>query len=264
LEANDTISARIREFMDQGRFAEAQIECIASLPESSPQRRDLLGEIADRGRERPDMTVPDAYHHWYYDSVVWQNIHWLGVPIFKSPMDLWNYQEIVVALRPSLVIEYGTHHGGSALFFRSILDSAGIHGEVISVDVVDTVDPRARACGGIRFVLDSSTSAAVRDVLIAAIARHPGPIFAILDSDHRADHVYDELCGLRDLLKPGDYLIVEDSNINGHPVLPDWGAGPFEAIERYEAAFPDDYLRDTARELKFGFTFAPRGFLIRK
>jgi cephalosporin hydroxylase len=91
---------------------------------------------------------------------------------------------------------------------------------------------------------------------------HPGPVFAILDSDHSKSHVLEELLLLRPLLTKGDYLIVEDSNINGHPVLPLSGEGPYEAIEEYEKRFPNDYVHD-AREHKFGLTFAPHGFLIR-
>ena len=68
---------------------------------------------------------------------------------------------------------------------------------------------------------------------------------------------------LRPLLSAGDYLLVEDSTVNGHPVLPGWGPGPYEAIEAYEREFPNDYTHDVDRENKFGFTFAPNGFLIR-
>lgn len=209
------------------------------------------------------LSVPQAYHRWYYDNGVWAQTTWLGVPVFKSPSDMWNYQEILVELRPSLVIEFGTNRGGSALFFRCVLDVAGIDAEVVTVDIGDVLHPDVAARPGIRFINDSSTSPAVREELVRTIAARPGPIFAILDSDHSAAHVYDEMLVLRDLLSPGDYLVVEDGNINGHPVLPDWGPGPYEAIERYEREFPGDYRADTARENKFGFTFAPRGFLIR-
>ena len=75
--------------------------------------------------------------------------------------------------------------------------------------------------------------------------------------------VYAELESFTPALKPGDYLIVEDSNVNGHPVLPDWGPGPWEALEDYLEARPGVYRRDVDREEKFGWTFAPGGFLIR-
>ncbi|HTY35194.1 CmcI family methyltransferase, partial [Mycobacterium sp.] len=91
----------------------------------------------------------------------------------------------------------------------------------------------------------------------------PGKVFAILDSDHSMNHVLAEMKLLRPLLSAGDYLIVEDSNMNGHPVLPGWGPGPYEAIEAYEHEFPNDYTHDVARENKFGWTQAPNGYLIR-
>jgi cephalosporin hydroxylase len=77
------------------------------------------------------------------------------------------------------------------------------------------------------------------------------------------DHVLAEMKLLRPLLSTGDYVIVEDSMLNGHPVLPMFGPGPYEAIEAYEREFPDDYTYDTEREEKFGWTQAPYGFLIR-
>lgn len=48
-------------------------------------------------------------------------------------------------------------------------------------------------------------------------------------------------------------MIVEDSNVNGHPILPQFGPGPYEAIEANEQEFPDDYLHDKKREEKFDF-----------
>jgi cephalosporin hydroxylase len=263
VEADETLAERTRALMAEGRFAQAQTECIAAFPEASQTRNTLLAEIDRHARERAELTVPQAYHERYYDTGVWQYSAWLGVPIFKSPSDMWSYQEILVDLRPSLVIEFGTNRGGSALYFRSVLDVAGIDADVITVDVVDVLHPTVASRAGIRFINDSSTSPAVQAELTKAIASRPGPIFAILDSDHSAAHVYDEMLVLRDLLSAGDYLVVEDGNVNGHPVLPDWGPGPYEAMERYERDFPGDYRCDTERELKFGFTFAPRGFLIR-
>ena len=71
------------------------------------------------------------------------------------------------------------------------------------------------------------------------------------------------MVSLRDVLVAGDYVIVEDSNINGHPVLRSFGPGPYEAVQEYIRKYPQDYEHDFERERKFGFSFAPNGFLRR-
>jgi cephalosporin hydroxylase len=132
------------------------------------------------------------------------------------------------------------------------------------VDIdADTVSQKTRQDADIELLTTSSTDPRVALRIAALHEEYPGPVFAILDSDHAKDHVLGEMKLLRPLLSKGDFMIVEDSNVNGHPVYPSHGPGPYEAIEDYMRQFPSDYLRDTARERKFGFTWAPNGFLIR-
>lgn len=205
-----------------------------------------------------------AYHHWYYDTAVWRKTTYLGVPCLKSVSDMWNYQEILHQLRPSLVIEFDTHSGGATLFFSHLLRHINAHSKVLTVDIDHALaSPQLRADDHIECVIRSSTDVAVADRIRQLRSVYPGPAFVILDSDHSMVHVLNELRLLRDLLRRGDYVIVEDSNVNGHPVMPKHGPGPMEAIMAYFEEFPDDYRRDTDREVKFGFSFAPKGFLIR-
>lgn len=206
----------------------------------------------------------DEYHKWYYNTNVWKRTTWLGIETWKSVSDMWNYQEILVGLRPSLVIEFGTNQGGSALYFASVMRQIGSPFKVLSVDITHIpLNPEARRDPDVLFVESRSTVPAIAEQIRRLKVEFPGRIFAILDSDHSKDHVLAEMKLLRPLLSAGDYLIVEDSMLNGHPNLPGWGPGPFEAIEAYEAEFPHDYTHDVEREQKFGFTFAPNGFLIR-
>jgi cephalosporin hydroxylase len=58
---------------------------------------------------------------WYYDSAVWKRLAYRGVRTLKNPLDMWNYQEIIDERRIEWVVETGTRHGGSALFFGDLL-----------------------------------------------------------------------------------------------------------------------------------------------
>jgi cephalosporin hydroxylase len=63
------------------------------------------------------------------------------------------------------------------------------------------------------------------------------------------------------LVSPGSYLIVEDTNINGNPVLPGWGPGPMEAVRQFLTE-TDEFVVDERRE-KLLLTFNPKGYLRR-
>jgi cephalosporin hydroxylase len=204
------------------------------------------------------------YHLWYYNTGVWQQTTWMGVQTYKSPMDMWNYQEILFSLKPSVVIEFGTWHGGSALFFSSIMKQIGRPYIVVSADIeASRISEKAKSDPGIRLLTMSSAAPELKETLKDIREKNPGSAFAILDSDHSKQHVLAEMTNLRDILVAGDYLVVEDSNINGHPVAKSFGPGPYEAIQEYFRIFPHDYEHDFDRERKFGFSFAPDGFLRR-
>lgn len=205
------------------------------------------------------------YHLWYYRNRVWDTTTWAGVKTLKSPSDMWNYQEILFSLRPALVIEFGTRFGGSALFFVAVMRQSGNRFRLLSVDIdAATVSEKTRQDPDVELLVSSSVDPEVAQRIAALRKEYPGPVLAILDSDHSKTHVLGEMKMLRPVLVRGDYLVVEDSNVNGHPVYASHGPGPFEAMEEYFREFPDDYVHDAPREAKFGFTFATRGFLIRQ
>lgn len=215
-----------------------------------------------RGNAPEDLF--EAYHRWFYESGVPFRLTWEGIPAIKSPLDMWLYQQIIWELRPSLVVEFGTNRGGSAVYFSRLLAALGGERHVLTVDIENAqVDPQVYESGNVLFHHSSTVDGSVARRIEELRASFPGPLFAILDSDHSRGHVLRELELITPLLRTGDRVVVEDTNINGNPVLPDWGPGPLEAVQEFLARSPHSYERDRASEALFGWSFARHGFLIR-
>lgn len=204
----------------------------------------------------------EHYLRWYYDTAVWKRVSYRGVRTLKTPSDMWNYQEIIVARGVQWVLETGTRHGGSALFFADLLTACNASGDVITMDVT-LQDLQVKSHPRIRFLTGDSAAPAMVQQVAGMLPADRGPIFMILDSDHSKAHVLRELEAWVPFLRPGDYLVVEDTCVNGHPVRPDFGPGPYEAVEAFVAAHPGLLRHDVEREHKFGHTFAPLGHFVR-
>ena len=81
---------------------------------------------------RYGMSVADWMIH-HQENIVFDHVHWMGVKALKNPLDCWIYQEILWQVRPDVVVEIGSFHGGSTLYFCHLLDLLG-HGIVVSVE----------------------------------------------------------------------------------------------------------------------------------
>ena len=220
--------------------------------------RTKLNAGAGARKEETDHLV-ERFHRLYYESGftggTWQNTFWLGVPTQKCPLDLWIYQEMLFELRPDLILECGTASGGSALFLASMCDILG-KGEIVTIDIKDNQSrPRHER---VRYLLGSSTSEEVFEQVRPRLSADK-TVLVILDSDHSKDHVAGELQLYSPFVTHGSYVIVEDTNVNGHPVRPRHGPGPMEAVEEFLET-NEDFVVDESRE-KLYLTFNPKGFL---
>jgi cephalosporin hydroxylase len=177
---------------------------------------------------------------------------------------MWNRQEILFAHDIDWVVETGSRHGGSALFFADLLRNGARPGKVFSIDYQPDLDPRAIGDERVEFITGDSADPAIVERVMGALPAGRRGLFLILDSDHAAAHVKRELDVWVPRLRPGDYLLVEDTIVNGHPVRPEHGPGPLEAIRAYVAEHPAALLRDRQREEKFGATFALEGYWVKR
>ena len=202
----------------------------------------------------------DAFHRLWYDAYFTHGMTYFeGVPLIKCPFDLWIYQELIFNLRPTLIIETGTAFGGSALFFARQLEKLGA-GSVITIDIQAAEQlPRHPR---ITYLPGSSVDPAIVQ-LVSARARAYESVMVVLDSDHSTAHVTAELEAYAPLVTRGQFLVVEDTNINGHPVLVAWegGAGPHAAVEAFLPRYPE-FQRNLVAE-RYLLTMHPGGWLQR-
>jgi cephalosporin hydroxylase len=205
--------------------------------------------------------ISNRFHILFYDSFMfdktWGESRWLGTHVKKCPFDLWVYQEILYHLKPDLIIECGTYKGGSAYFLASICDLIG-NGNIVTIDIVDLPDkpqhPR------IKYMTGSTLSLEVLDFVAKEVAMAK-TVLVLLDDDHTKDHVLCEMRLYCKFVTTGSYLIVEDSNVNGHPVYPNFGPGPYEAVLEFLNE-NNSFKIDNTME-KFYITFNPNGFLLK-
>jgi cephalosporin hydroxylase len=220
--------------------------------------KSRLRPVRSRLRSLYQDALCDRFHKLYYDSRIWERTRWLGTPVQKLPLDLWLFQELIVELRPDLIIETGTFAGGSALFYASVMDALG-DGHIVTVDI--DADPARPTHPRVEYITGDSTDSQVVDQ-VRARAESAERVMVILDSDHTKEHVLGEIHAYAPLVTLGSVLIVEDTDINGHPVDPHFGPGPMEAVLEFLAGTVD-FTLDRDLERRFLVTFHPRGYLRR-
>lgn len=199
------------------------------------------------------------YHGRWGKEALWRGFHWFGVPCQKCPLDLCIYQEILFRTRPDVIVECGVCFGGSTLYLAHLCDLLGT-GRIIACDItLANVYDQVRRHPRIELLEGSSTAPEIAQTIRERCAGQRTMV--ILDSDHTAAHASEELRLYAPLVSPGCYLICEDTNINGHPVLESFGPGPYEAVRAFTAQASGWTVDRNCERLLL--TFNPGGYLRR-
>lgn len=194
----------------------------------------------------------------YFRQRVYENTRWMGVRTAKCPMDMWVYQELMVQLKPDLLIETGTLLGGSALFFAQMLDLIGA-GKVLSIDIQE--EKKLPQHPRIEYLIGSSVSEEIISKVRQAAA-DAQTVMVILDSDHKAPYKLKELELYGQFVTTGSYMIAEDTCFDYFPAWPEYGPGPAAAVKQFLQQC-DHFELDRSNERHL-ISFAPMGFLRRK
>ena len=62
------------------------------------------------------------------------NFSWMGRPIIQYPQDMIAMQELIWKIQPDLIIETGIAHGGSLVYYASLMELIG-KGEIVGIDI---------------------------------------------------------------------------------------------------------------------------------
>jgi cephalosporin hydroxylase len=210
-----------------------------------------------------DAIVKSFAELWWSDRSIFFGQTWLGIPTWQHPFDAWVTQEIIVETRPERLVEAGALCGGSATMWAMLLEHMAQDGRVVAIDLQDNME-QARTIDVFRRRVDFVHGSTVDPAVVARVgAMVEGyRTMVILDSAHDTAHVAAEIEAYAPMVSAGCYLIVQDGVVNGHPLEPHHGPGPFEAVQDLLAS-DDRFEVDHTRE-RMLFTFNPSGFLRRR
>ena len=207
------------------------------------------------------ITIIENFHKLYFELLEKKSglqISWLGHQTGKTPLDLWLYQEMIVKNKPDLIIETGTHWGGSAIFLSTICNILSF-GEVLSIDLHPKENlPKSDR---LEYLHGSSVDKEIFEK-VKYNCQNKKNVMVILDSNHETSHVFEELKLYSELVQLNGYIIVEDTFLNGHPSHKEFGSGPYEAVNLFLRE-NKNFIIDKSLE-KFLFTLNYNGFLKRK
>ena len=138
---------------------------------------------------------------------------WFGRPVIQLPEDMIRMQEVLYRVQPDVVIETGIAHGGSLVFYASLMAAIG-KGRVIGVDI--EIRPHNRAAieaHPLKSRIDLVEGSSIDSDTIAAVRAQIKPgetVLVILDSNHSYAHVASELMAYSRFVTPGSYLVSTD------------------------------------------------------
>lgn len=211
-----------------------------------------------------DFIVESSRYRYSY------NFSWLGRPIIQYPQDIVMLQEIIWEIRPDLIIETGIAHGGSLIFYASMLELLGGNRKVLGIDIDIRKHNRKEIekhalVKRIEMIEGSSVAPKVINQ-VEKMAKGKKSILIALDSLHTHRHVLAELRIYSKFVTKGSYLIIFDTIIDRMPkdFFPDrpWGKknNPWTAVKSFLTENPNFQI-DNRIESKLLITVAPNGYL---
>jgi cephalosporin hydroxylase len=200
------------------------------------------------------------------------NFSWMGRPVIQYPQDMIAMQELVWEIKPDLIIETGIAHGGSLVYYASLLELIG-DGEVLGIDIDIRKHNRAEIekhpmFKRIKMIEGSSVSEETVEQ-VRRFAAGKERILVSLDSNHTHEHVLQELKFYSPFVTKDSYIVVFDTIVEDLPEgyfsqQRPWGVSnnPKTAVHEF-LKHNDNFEIDRSIDNKVLISVAPEGYLRR-
>jgi cephalosporin hydroxylase len=148
-----------------------------------------------------------------WDQKYIYSFSWLGSPIIQNPEDMLRMQEVIYDIKPNVVIETGIAHGGSLIYYASILNAIG-EGKVVGVDIDIRKHNRKVIEEHKLFsfidLIEGSSIELETFTKVEELVNPNDKVIVILDSAHDYNHVKKEIELYSSLVSVGSYIVVTD------------------------------------------------------
>ena len=197
------------------------------------------------------------------------NFSWMGRPIIQYPQDMVAIQEIIWEIKPDLIIETGIAHGGSLIFYASMLELIR-EGEVVGIDIDIREHNRREIEQHPMFKrITMIQGSSIDEGIVSQVRKYTegkSRVMVILDSNHTHDHVLQELNMYSPFVTPISYLVVSDTIVEHLPVGSitdrpwDIGDNPKTAVKEFLRSHPE-FVIDESINNKLLISVSPDGYL---
>jgi cephalosporin hydroxylase len=240
--------------------------------------------VHENGNERSiDIGTAEAFklisNLWIrsgWDTKYVYGFSWMGRPIIQLPEDMIRIQEVIYSVKPDVVIETGIAHGGSLVFYASLLKAMG-KGRVIGVDVeIRSHNRKAIEDHEMYDRITMIEGSSIDDFIIGRVRanlKYNERCLVVLDSNHARAHVLKELSAYAEFVAVNSYIVACDGimqEVAGAPrTSPEWITdNPQSAVKDFLSERDDFVLEEPAFPFNEGeiterVTYWPNAFLRR-
>ena len=253
-----------------------------------------------------EILIQGNNHDLKQKSIEWLNeannhkysyhFKWMNRPIIQYPQDIQMMQELIMEVKPDLIIETGIAHGGSILLSASMLalldlsdsigndekyDISNSQRKVLALDIDIREHNKKEILNNpfskyIEMIEGSSVDKKIIDK-VHHVAKDYKKIMIFLDSNHTHEHCLAELNAYAKLTSVGSYIVAFDTVIeylpdnhlpnNSNPSIADArtykkGDNPMSAVIEY-LKNNDDFEIDSEIDNKLLISVVPNGYLKR-